>query len=120
MLRWLTGAVETITGVLRNTDADDESPGQPPGSTGSMADPGPARREPVLGLLDANGGRVWQQDVIAELDCSAASVSRLLSAMEADDEITRYWKHGQKVVAVPALGPDGDASTPVRQRQGAM
>lgn len=120
MLRWVTGAVETITGLLTDPDADDASPEQPPLSTGSMADPGPDRREPVLGLLDVNGGRVWQQDVIAELDCSAASVSRLLSAMEEDDEITRYWKHGQKVVAVPALGPDGDASASNRQPQRAM
>lgn len=62
-------------------------------------------KEQILTLLDASGGRMWQQDVIAETGYSAGKVSRLLSDMEADGQITRYWKDGGKVVADPELVP---------------
>lgn len=117
MPNWLDDAIEAVTDFVTKTDGATESSAPTPEATGSLPDPGPDRREPVHGLLEANGGRVWQQDVVAELDCSAPSVSRLLSEMEAEDEITRYWKRGQKVVALPALGPDGEAGASNRQRR---
>lgn len=100
-----------------SSHAVSESPKTSPEPTSSHSDPGPARRDPVIELLEANGGRVWQQDVVSELDCSAPSVSRLLSAMEADGEITRYWKRGKKVVASPALGPEAVAGYSDRERK---
>lgn len=108
LLSRVKDAVGALVGSLTDTGATTGTAAPAREPTGSMVDPGPARREPVLALLDANGGRVWQQDVVGELDCSAATVSRLLSGMEADDEITRYWKHGRKVVAFPTLGPEGE------------
>lgn len=57
--------------------------------------------ERVLTLLDEYGGRMWQQDVVDETGYSAGRVSEVLSEMEADDQITRYWKDGKKVVTLP-------------------
>lgn len=115
MFERVKDAIEIIACSVRGVDAVVESSESTREPTGSLANPGPARRYPVFDMLEANGGRVWQQDVVAELDCSAPSVSRLLSEMEGDDEITRYWKHGQKVVALPALGPEREATSSNRR-----
>lgn len=64
-----------------------------------------SQKEQIITLLDAYNGRMWQQDVLAENGYSAGKVSRLLSEMEADGQITRYWKNGAKVVADPELLP---------------
>lgn len=117
MLKRVKNAIKAIASIITDVAAVIESSERSSDPTGSLADPGPTRRESVLGLLEANGGRVWQQDVVVELDYSAPTVSRLLSAMETDNEITRYWKHGQKVVALPALGPEGGASASNRHQQ---
>lgn len=100
-----------IAGLVRNDGAVTQPEEPTPGPTTVPVDPETARRDRVLGFLEANGGRVWQQDVVAELECSAASVSRVLCEMEADDEITRYWKQGQKVVALPAADQSSAGST---------
>lgn len=60
----------------------------------------------IHAILDEHGGRIFQQDIVANTEYSAATVSRLLSEMEADDQITRYWKNQRKVVAYPDLGPN--------------
>ena len=60
----------------------------------------------IHAILDEHGGRIFQQDIVASTDYSAATVSRLLSEMEADNQITRYWKDRRKVVAYPDLGPN--------------
>lgn len=112
--------VEDIAGTVTNAVTVSWASEPTPQPSGTLVDPGPARRDPVIELLEANDGRVWQQDVVSELDCSAPSVSRLLSTMEADGEITRYWKRGQKVVASPALGPEAVADYSDRERKQAV
>ena len=102
MLNRIKHALAITVGFLRNEEAAPGSSEPTPAPTTVPVDPETERRDRVLGLLEANGGRVWQQDVVAELDCSAASVSRVLCEMETDDEVARYWKHGQKVVALVA------------------
>ena len=57
--------------------------------------------ERVLALLDDYGGRMWQQDIVEETGYSAGRVSEILSGMEADGQVTRYWKDGKKVVTLP-------------------
>lgn len=56
--------------------------------------------ERVLTLLQEYGGRMWQQDVISETGYSEGRVSKLLSEMEDDGTVNRYWRGGQKVVAL--------------------
>lgn len=62
--------------------------------------------ERVLTLLDEYGGRMWQQDVVDETGYSAGRVSEVLSEMETDDQVTRYWKNGKKVVTLPDSCPE--------------
>lgn len=109
----LTVFVSTITEgsgePLREAAAGSgEEPAEPtPGRTPPVVENEEALfpKERIRTLLDAYDGRMWQQDVIAETGYSAGRVSRLLSEMEAEDQITRYWKDGSKVVADPELLP---------------
>lgn len=59
----------------------------------------------VLALLEANDGRMYQQDVIAETGYSAGTVSRVLSELEDDGRIARLRKGRKKIVVDPDLLP---------------
>ena len=67
--------------------------------------PGPPRKQPpedhVLDLLEARGGRLWQQTIVAESEYSEPHVSRLLCRMEDENLVERHWMRGQKVVVLP-------------------
>lgn len=60
----------------------------------------------VRDLVADHGGRMFQGDVVEGTEFSAATVSRLLNAMEADDRIVRYRKGKRKVVVLPELHPE--------------
>ena len=62
--------------------------------------------ERVLTLLEEYHGRMWQQDVVEETGYSEGRVSEVLSEMETDDQVTRYWKNGKKVVTLPENRPE--------------
>lgn len=62
--------------------------------------------ERVLTLLEEYHGRMWQQDVVEETNYSEGRVSEVLSEMEADEQVTRYWKDGKKVVTLPEDRPE--------------
>lgn len=64
----------------------------------------PAER--VLVLLDRHDGRLWQGEVVEETGFSKAKVSTLLSEMEADGDVDRYWMDGKKVVTLPGVDPE--------------
>jgi hypothetical protein len=55
----------------------------------SAADPGVADDRLVVGMLTAAGGRVKQGEIVEHSDWSKAKVSRLLSRMADDGEITK-------------------------------
>lgn len=78
------------------------------GSDGGQTDDVPLLppEERVLTLLDDYHGRMWQQDVVEETGYSEGRVSEVLSGMEADDQVTRYWKDGKKVVTLPEDRPE--------------
>lgn len=61
--------------------------------------------EQVLALLDTYDGRMRQQDVVAETGFSPATVSRLLSELEADGRIERLRKGREKIVVDPECLP---------------
>lgn len=97
-----------MLGLLRRVvrPGTDVRAGLADGEAGRSADDGQDRNGPVLRprerihvVLDGYGGRLWQQDVVAETGYSPATVSRILGRMEEDGEIWRYWKDGGKVVA---------------------
>lgn len=62
--------------------------------------------EQILLLLSQCDGRMWQQGVVERTDYSAARVSELLSEMEAEGRVNRYWRDGEKVVSFAELDPE--------------
>lgn len=107
--------LRTIVGVELPPSIETIASGESRGREGSTGRTGEdsrteARLQPpderVLELLDERGGRMWQQQVVAETGYSEGRVSNLLGEMEADGLVTRRWKGGQKVVSLPERGPE--------------
>lgn len=67
--------------------------------------PGSKRRE-FMSLLEANGGRMKQADLVSETAWSSATVSRELSAMEDDGLISKISVGRENVVSVKGAEPD--------------
>ena len=76
-----------------------------------------ANTERVLRVLIANNGRIRQSDIVAETGWSETKVSRLLTRMERDGDISRMNVGRTKLVFLGAFrrGTD-DQSTPRRER----
>lgn len=60
----------------------------------------------ILRLLEANDGRLWQGEVVAELDVSKATVSRRLSELEDASYVERMLFRGRNLVWLPDATPD--------------
>jgi len=61
--------------------------------------------ERVIRLLDENGGRMLQSDMVEAGDWSKATVSRVLSRMEEAGEVTRVDLGRGNLVARPGDEP---------------
>lgn len=85
-------STETPSGNAQNVDATDSSL--------------LTREEQVEEILGAAEGYVWQSDIVAETEWSAAKASRTLSDMEEDGQITRYRIGRRKIVCLPDQEPD--------------
>jgi hypothetical protein len=57
--------------------------------------------ERVIQLIEANGGRMKQADIVKETDWSNAKVSQLLSAMEEDGEIDKLRIGRENLISFP-------------------
>jgi len=57
--------------------------------------------ERVLRLLDDNGGRMRQAEIVAETKWSDAKVSQLLSSMAEDDQITKLRIGRENLISLP-------------------
>lgn len=55
----------------------------------------------ILDLVDRNGGRIEQSDIVSHLQYSAATVSRRLGDMEEEGDVVRYKVGRKKVVCLP-------------------
>jgi len=55
----------------------------------------------LIDLLAANGGTLWQSEIVDALDVSKATISRRLTTLEQADEIDRLLFRGEKVVYLP-------------------
>ena len=93
----LPPSIDTIAPVDAGDRDDSRRPDGRPADEVRLQPPD----ERVLELVDEHGGRMWQQEVVAETGYSEGRVSKLLCELEADDRVTRYWKDGQKVVTLP-------------------
>lgn len=97
MLKHLLRTVQKSDAVERTATSD--------GHTSETDDLLLTPEEEVMTLLETHDGRLRQQDIVVETGYADGTVSQLLSEMEENGQITRYWKGGGKVVAFPELCP---------------
>ncbi|ESP88134.1 helix-turn-helix transcriptional regulator [Candidatus Halobonum tyrrellensis] len=64
----------------------------------------------VVGLLEANGGRLPQTEVVGGTDWSKSKVSRVLSRMDERGEVTKIDVGRGNVITLPGEEPPGAAS----------
>lgn len=89
------------------------------GSRTPQADPLPetavmSREQIVEYHLNQHGGRLKQGEIVTLTDWSAPKVSRVLSEMEADEEVIRITVGREKIVCLPDAAPapaDGTAAS---------
>lgn len=67
-------------------------------------------RERVHRLLQENGGRMKQSEIVDSVDWSKAKVSRLLSDLEADGEITKLSLGRENLISLPGHEPSAAKS----------
>jgi len=103
------GGPQAAADIETNGGVDTLEAGQPP------AEPEPAEPEPepeedlslladderVLRLLERNGGRMRQADIVSETNWSDAKVSQLLSSMADDDRITKLRIGRENLISLP-------------------
>lgn len=80
-----------------------------PGQDADSAPPGERGRtkaERIHRVLDRNGGRIYQKDVVEATDWSKAMVSRVLCELERTGEVARFRIGRQKVVCYPEYLPE--------------
>lgn len=68
-------------------------------------------REKVCELVDENGGRMKQSEIVNSVDWSKAKVSRLLAELEDDEEITKLRLGRENLVCLPGHEPTASKST---------
>lgn len=85
--------------------------------TGSHTDQQPVKtdRELVCSLIRDNGGRMKQSAIVDSVDWSKAKVSRLLSELEKDGQVTKLRLGRENLVCIrghePQLSRSSDSST---------
>lgn len=100
LLAGVAGLVELFP-LLRSGDAGDDPGGSPPAKSEVRAETGKSASEYVAGLVRESGGRMRQGSVVEETGWSKATVSRLLTEMEAAGEVERMKVGREKVVCLP-------------------
>lgn len=94
----------TATAAGERSDAGHGGPGD--GATEDAPDDGPppellSNEERVLRLLEANGGRLKQQQVVAELDWTEAKTSQVVTSMDEEGAIEKFRIGRENVLALP-------------------
>lgn len=93
-------------------EGDDAGPSAEPApadpATGA-APPDPPDEEVVRDLLEANGGRLPQADLVRRTEWSKSKVSRLLARMDDAGEVTKIDIGRGNVIAIPGEEPPGAA-----------
>ncbi|AHG02302.1 hypothetical protein HALLA_20585 (plasmid) [Halostagnicola larsenii XH-48] len=68
-------------------------------------------REKVCELVDENGGRMKQSEIVDSVDWSKAKVSRLLAELEEDEQLTKLRLGRENLVCLPGHEPTASKST---------
>jgi len=107
------GVLDDVLGDDQSDDDEAETPSaeQAAGSTADPesdddADDGPppellSNEEQVLGLLEQNGGRMKQQDVVSELDWTDAKTSQVVGDLREDGKVETFRIGRENVVTLP-------------------
>ncbi|MFB6219551.1 MAG: helix-turn-helix transcriptional regulator [Halobacteriaceae archaeon] len=111
----LTAVVVIVVGVWayrnRNVERELETP-EDPDAVGEAADDGGgdderppeelmSNEERVLALLEEHGGRIKQQEVVSELDWTAAKTSQVVTEMREDGQIEVFRLGRENVIKLP-------------------
>ncbi|WP_247728459.1 helix-turn-helix transcriptional regulator [Halovivax limisalsi] len=67
-------------------------------------------RERVLRLLDGNGGRMKQSQIVESVEWSKAKVSRLLAELESEEEIIKLRLGRENLICRPGYEPKASRS----------
>ena len=67
-------------------------------------------RERVHQLVERNGGRMKQTDIVDSVEWSKAKFSRLLADLESDDEITKLRLGRENLICLPGSEPPASRS----------
>ncbi len=96
-----TGVGSSVTTFLESWDGvSGESVGD--GTARERTDRAfPTREERITQIVEQNGGRIEQAEIVATLDSSAATVSRTLCGMEDRGAVVRYKVGRKKIVCLP-------------------
>jgi len=116
-IAWRSGAAATVLASL----GGDETPGEPvtkPGPSAEPETPEPAvpdeelltDSDRVRQLLEENGGRMKQVDIVDNTDWSKSKVSMLLSDMEEDGEISKLRVGRENIISLAGEEPDAAGS----------
>ncbi|MFA9416703.1 helix-turn-helix transcriptional regulator [Natrinema sp. HArc-T2] len=68
-------------------------------------------QERVCQLLQQNGGRMKQSNIVDSVDWSKAKVSRLLADLEEDDQVTKLRLGRENLVCLPGHEPTASKSS---------
>jgi len=97
-----------------------ESETDPSDAGNASAQPAPPEltsdSDQVLELLERNGGRMKQVNIVEETDWSKSKVSMLLSDMEDEGEITKLRVGRENIVSLAGHEPDA-AGSPFEERE---
>lgn len=128
----MRGLVRPFTGIGTDASRGPTGTSGGPGGSSRGRDRGPTRQEAVPNerrrvdsgdqlvtdetcvlqvLQEAEHGMCWQNDLPQTLDWSPAKTSRVLSAMEREDEVVRYRVGRKKVVRHPETASEGTEGT---------
>ena len=89
-----------------------EAVAEPTGDSVVTDDPLLSDEERIIRLLESEGGRMKQVDIVQETDWSNAKVSQLLSEMAEDGKVDKLRIGRENLISLPGQGPGsaGDAS----------
>lgn len=89
--------------VVRNRLETGSTPERP--RSRSPADEFLTDREKIRQLVEANGGRMKQAEIVDSVEWSKAKVSRLLTDLESDDEITKLRLGRENLICLAGYEP---------------
>jgi len=111
-------SADSTTGSVPPTGSDAPADGSETGATAAEVETPPAvpdrelrsDEERVVDLLEENGGRMKQADIVTSTDWSKSKVSMLLSEMDEDGRISKLRIGRENIVSLAGHEPDAAGS----------